>query len=94
VRDEPTNPDEGFARTGAADRQGVPLLVASSQLAARCSAVIPCDSALPPHYSSGSASGIGPIKHPIARLAAMLRFPSSPSWSWPKKSLTWLAPAR
>ena len=26
VRHEPTNPDEGLARAGAADRQGVPLL--------------------------------------------------------------------
>jgi len=26
VRHEPTNPDDGLARAGAADRQGVPLL--------------------------------------------------------------------
>jgi hypothetical protein len=69
VRHEPSNPDEGLAPpTG----KGCRCLVASSRLAARCSAVSPCDSALPPHYSSGSASGIRPIKLPIAGLAAML----------------------
>jgi hypothetical protein len=33
--------------------------MASSRLAARCFAVSPCDSALPPHYSSRSVSGTG-----------------------------------
>jgi hypothetical protein len=52
--------------------KGCRCLVASGRLAARCSAVSPCDSALPPHNSSGSASEIRPIKLPIAGLAAML----------------------
>ena len=53
MRHEPTNPDEGLARAGAADRQGVPLLGGEQPVAARCSAVIPCDSALPPSLFFG-----------------------------------------
>ena len=36
--------------------------MASSRSAARCFAVSPCDSALPPHYWSRSVSGTGPDK--------------------------------
>ena len=42
--------------------KGCRRLAASSRLAEHCSAVSSCDSALPAHYGSGLASGIGHVK--------------------------------
>jgi hypothetical protein len=97
VRHEPTNPDDGLARAGAADRQGVPLLggeqpvgcalLSRKSLRQRIAAPLFFGLGLRDTADKTSDSRACRDAHPRW-------FPSSPSWSWPKKSRTCSAPAR
>jgi len=96
VRHEPTNPNDGLARAGAADRQGVPLLggeqpvgcalLSRKSLRQRIAAPLFFGLGLRDTADKTSDSRACRDAHPRW-------FPSSPSWSWPKKSRTCSAPA-
>jgi hypothetical protein len=71
VRHEPSNPDEGVARAGATDRQGVPLLGGEQPVG--CALL--CRKSLRQRLAASLFFGLGlrdtADKLPIARLAAM-----------------------
>jgi hypothetical protein len=97
VRHEPMNRDEGLARAGAADRQGVPLVGGEQPVG--CALL--CRKSLRQRLAAPLFFGLGlrdtadkTSDRQACRDSHPRWFPSSPSWSWPKKSLTWRAPAR
>ena len=96
VRHEPMNRDEGLARAGAADRQGVPLLGGEQPVGC---ALLSRKSlrqriAAPLFYGLGLRDTADKTSDRQACRDSHPRwFPSSPSWSWPKKSRTCSAPA-
>ena len=97
MRHEPSNPDEGVARAGATDRQGVPLLGGEQPVG--CALL--CRKSLRQRLAASLFFGLGlrdtadkTSDRQACRDAHPRWFRSSPSWSWPKKSLTWRAPVR
>ena len=97
VRHEPMNRDEGLARAGAADRQGVPLVGGEQPVgcALLCRKSLRQRLAAPLFFGLGLRDTADKTSDSRACRDAHPRwFPSSPSWSWPKKSLTCRAPAR
>jgi hypothetical protein len=96
ARHDATNRTKVLRERAAPTGKVCPCWMASSRSAARCFAVSPCDSALPPHYWSRSVSGTGHDKSPdpqACRDAHPRRFLSTPSEPWQTKSRTWCAPA-
>jgi hypothetical protein len=96
VRHDATNRRKVLRERAAPTGKVCRCWMASSRSAARCFAVSPCDSALPPHYSSRSISGAGYDKSsdpPACRDAHPRRFLSTPSEPSQTKSRTWCAPA-
>ena len=96
VRHDATNRTKVLRERAAPTGKVCHCWMASSRSAARCFAVSPCDSALPPHYSSRSISGAGHDKSSdpqACRDAHPRRFLSTPSEPWQTKSRTWCAPA-
>ena len=62
ARHDATQLTKALSERAPPTSKGCRRLAASSRLAERCSAESSCDSALPAHYGSGLASGIGHVK--------------------------------
>jgi hypothetical protein len=89
VRHEPTNPDEGLARAGAADRQGVPLLGGEQPVgcALLCRKSLRQRLAAPLFFGLGLGDTADKASDRQACRDAHPRwFTSSPSWPWQRKS--------